>query len=321
MNKNNFAAHKILLYAALAIGCAMIFSACDSEKQDQIPGQALASVDGEEITILQLNDELNRANIQPEQIESAKKQLLESIIDRQLMKAEAQRNKFDRTPQVMHAIARAKTQIIAQAYIQSIVSEIDNPTPVEIKEFYEGHPEFFSQYKKYNLSIIRFAKSAYNDELKSIFGAATSLKDVTQWLDKHNIQYLQGEIARDTAQMPQEMSARLQQHKKGDLFHVNENEDSLLVSIDAIEAQSITADVAKSRIEMHLLNKKRRETAEAAIARLRASAEIEYLHDTADITEQAAPQPAVELSNETDNNPLDDMLQAESIERGISGLK
>ncbi len=321
MNNNNFTFSKIFLYGALAICCAVVLSACGSEQQEQEPGQALASVDGEEITILQLNDELNRAKIQPEQIESTKKQLLESIIDRQLMKAEAERNKLDRTPHVMQAIARAKTQIIAQAFLQNIVSEIENPTPVEINEFYQGHPEFFSQRKKYNLSIIRFAKNEYNDELKSIFGAAKSLNDVAKWLDKHNIPYLHEEITRDTAQMPREMSTRLQQKKKGDMFHVSENEDNLLVSINAIEAQPISAEVAKARIEMHLLNKKRRETAEAALARLRSSAEIEYLHDTTDITDQGAPQPAAQLTNETDNNPLDDMLQTESIERGISGLK
>ncbi len=321
MNNNNFTTYKIFLYGALAICCAVVLSACGSEQQEQEPGQALASVDGEEITILQLNDELNRAKIQPEQIESTKKQLLESIIDRQLMKAEAERNKLDRTPHVMQAIARAKTQIIAQAYLQNIVSEIENPTPVEINEFYQSNPQFFSQRKKYNLSIIRFAKNEYNDELKSIFDGAKSLKDVSKWLDKHKVPYLHEEITRDTAQMPQEMSARLQQQKKGDMFHVSENEDDLLVSIDAIDAQPISAEVAKERIEMHLLNKKRRETAEAAIARLRSSAEIEYLHDTTDITEQGAPQPAAQLTNETDNNPLDDMLQTESIERGISGLK
>ncbi len=321
MKKNNFATRKFFLYGALVIGCTIVLSACGSEQQDQEPGQALASVDGEEITIMQLNAELNRAKIQPEQIESAKKQLLESIIDRQLMKAEAQRSKLDRTPHVMQAIARAKTQIIAQAYIQNIASGIENPTPVEINEFYQGNPQFFSQRKKYNLSIIRFAKNEYNDELKSIFSAAKSLKDVLKWLDKHNVPYLHEEITRDTAQMPLEMSARLQQQKKGDMFHVSENEDDLLVSIDAIEAQPISADVAKERIEMHLLNKKRRETAEAAIARLRSSAEIKYLHDTTDITEQGAPQPAAQLTNETDNNTLDDMLQTESIERGISGLK
>ena len=321
MKKNNFAAYKYFLYSALVIGCAIILSACGDEQQDQEPGQALASVDGEEITILQLNDELNRAKIQPEQIENAKKQLLESIIDRQLMKSEAQRNKLDRTPHVMQAISRAKTQIIAQAYLQNIASEIENPTPVEVNEFYQGHPEFFSQRKKYNLSIVRFAKNEYNDELKSAFSAAKSLNDVTKWLDKHNIPYLHEEITRDTSQMPREMSARLQQQKKDDMFHISENEDILLVSINAIEAQPISADLAKARIEMYLLNKKRRETAEAAIARLRSSAEIEYLHDTTDITEKTAPQPAVQLTNETDNNPLEDMLQTESIERGISGLK
>ena len=75
MKKNNFAAYKYFLYSALVIGCAIILSACGDEQQDQEPGQALVSVDGEEITMLQLNNELSRAKIQPEQLENAKKQI------------------------------------------------------------------------------------------------------------------------------------------------------------------------------------------------------------------------------------------------------
>ncbi len=322
MNKKNFVIYKHILLGALVLGSVVVLSACGSEQIDKEPGQALVSVDGEEITMLQLNDELSRTKIQPEQLESVKKQLLESIVDRQLMKAEAQRNKLDRTPHVMQAITRAKTQIIAQAYLQNIASEIENPTPVEVNEFYQGHPEFFAQRKKYNLSIVRFAKNEYNDELKSAFSAAKSLNDVTKWLDKHNIPYLHEEITRDTAQMPREMSARLQQQKKGDMFHISENEDDLLVSIDVIEEQPISAEVAKARIEMHLLNNKRRETAEAAIARLRSSAEIKYFHASADSVDQATPQPTTQITTETDdNNPSGDLLHNESIERGMTGLK
>ncbi len=321
MNNNNFTVYKQVLLGALLMGSVLILSACGNDETKNEPGQALASVDGEEITIMQLNDELSRAKVQADQIESAKKQLLESIIDRQLMLAEAQRNKLDRAPNVMQAIERAKKQIIAQAYLQNIFSGIDNPSTAEVSEFYQDNPGFFAQHKIYNLTILRFAKKDYSDELKSVIDTTKSPNDVAKWLNEHNISYLLDDITRSTAQMPSEMSATLKEKNKGEKFIVNENEDSLLVSINAIEQRPVTFDEAKARIEMHLLNIKRRETSQAAIARLRASAEIEYLHASEDSVDQATPQPTTQMTNEAVNNPLDDLLHDESIERGISGLK
>lgn len=327
MNKNNFAIYKYILLGTLALGSVVILSACDSGAIDKEPGQALASVDGEEITILQLNDELSRARIQADQLESAKKQILESMIDRQLLMAEAKRNKLDRAPNVMQAIERAKSQIIAQAHLQSVFGEIEQPSKSEISMFYQDHPEIFAQRKQYNFTILRFPANELNDELESTIDMAKSLDDVVKWLDKNNISHVRDKIARSSAQVPPEMNKRLQGKSKGAMFLVSEKDDSLLVSVDAIEENPVAADKAEQRIGMHLFNKKQREAAQAELARLRSSAEIDYFLAAAGADDQTDSQSVDPLTAETDmnslndNTSLDNMLQNESIERGITGLK
>jgi EpsD family peptidyl-prolyl cis-trans isomerase len=76
--------------------------------KEKKPGQALASVNGDEITVLQLNEELQRAGVQAGQQEVASKRLLEGLIDRQLLVAEATKEKLDRDPKVVQAIERAR---------------------------------------------------------------------------------------------------------------------------------------------------------------------------------------------------------------------
>ncbi|GJL74294.1 MAG: hypothetical protein NMNS02_04000 [Nitrosomonas sp.] len=316
------------MFGALVLGSVVVLSACDdSGSIDKEPGQALVSVDGEEITILQLNDELSRARIQADQLESAKKQILESMIDRQLLMAEAKRNKLDRAPNVMQAIERAKSQIIAQAHLQSVFGEIEQPSKSEISMFYQDHPEIFAQRKQYNFTILRFPANELNDELESTIDMAKSLDDVVKWLDKNNIPHVRDKIARSSAQIPPEMNKRLQGKNKGAMFLVSEKDDSLLVSVDAIEENPVAADKAEQRIGMHLLNKKQREAAQAELARLRSSAEIDYFLAAAGADDQADSQSVDPLTAETDmnslndNTSLDNMLQNESIERGITGLK
>ena len=320
---------RYFLIGACLLIMVLILPGCESEPVSKRTGQVLVSVDGVEITMLQLNDELNRARarIQPDQLEVAKKQLVESMIDRQLMQAEAQRNNLDRTPEVMQAIVRARSQIIAQAFLQSILSNVEKPTKEEVAAFYQEHPGIFSQRKQYTLSMLRFTSKEQNAEFKSAIDTAKSITEIAKWMDKHNISYEQGEIIRSTAEMHPEMSVLLSTKAKGELFLLNENENRLLVAIKTVEAQPLTSDQAETQIETHLLNKKRQEITKAALANLRASANIEYLNASVNNIDQTALQPAAHLTDESEHNPLDgnatsnNMLQNDSIERGITGLK
>ena len=97
----------------------------------------------------------------------------------------------------------------------------------------------------------------------------------------------------------------------------------MLVFVKSIEKNPATIEAVKQQIAMHLLNNKRRETAQAAISHLRSNANIEYLHDWAETTAMEAIQPSTKpLDTKEAEMPLDDiLLQDESIERGIGGLK
>ena len=114
---------------ALVLLVALGLSACGGDKKKEA-SQSLVRVNGEEITFLQLNEELSRTPPQPNQAaqDAARKQVLEALIDRQLLQNEAMTNKLDRDPKVMQAIERAKAQIIAQAYLQTRMAKATKPT-------------------------------------------------------------------------------------------------------------------------------------------------------------------------------------------------
>ncbi|SER64848.1 peptidyl-prolyl cis-trans isomerase, EpsD family [Nitrosomonas sp. Nm51] len=327
MNKKFFSNSSASVFNVSIFVCALILFACDSQPTSNEPGQALVRVDGEEITVIQLNDELGHAKVQASQVEQAKKQLLESMIDRQLMIAEAKRSQLDRAPNVMRAIERAKMQIIAQSYMQTILSHVNKPSETEISQFYREHPELFSQRKKYHLTFLRFSANNLNDTLNAAINSAKSLDDVAKLLDKHEISYLRDAIIRTTMGMSPQMIAKLQATKKGEMLLVNENTSNLMILVENIENDPVSIEDVKLQISMHLLNQKRREAAKTAIAQLRAEANIEYLHATAeskdkDETGSASQSLARPLADDGNKQLVDDtLLQNESIERGIGGLR
>lgn len=302
----------------------LVLAACDSEPKEKKSGQALVSVNGKEVTMLQLNDEIKRANIRPDQYEAASKQLLESLISRQLIMDEAISNKIDRTPDVMQARERANAQIISQAYMQGIVSKVAKPSKAEIDEYYQKHPEYFAQRKQFDLTIVRIATKDLGDELKKIIDAAKSLDEVVAWLDKNKVQYLRNLASRSTTDLPAQMATMMQQKSKDTIFIINEQENSLLISVNAIKDSPVTADVAAPQIEKFLMNQKYKEATDAEVARLRAAAKIEYLNaktPTSNVEKPATQSTVTPPSGVTNNLNLTEPVSEGAIERGIMGIK
>lgn len=270
-----------LIYAILILSIAASLSACGSKEKKA--GQALVRVNGEEITALQLNDELGRARVQPNQQEAASKQLLETLIDQQVILAEAIRNKIDRSPAVLQAIERAKKQIIAQTYLQSVTGKIPKISATEINNYYNQNPEFFTQRKMLYMRVLAIEGKDLSNELKSFMDKAKSLEEVAAWLTKNDVQFLRGRGARDTASLPPEMAKKLQTSPKGTLFIVNEGARSMLVSLDDIKDSPVTVKEAEPRIERALAEKKIKEAIEAEVTHLRSQAKIEYLNASAPV--------------------------------------
>ena len=311
-----------------------LLSACGDAKEnvEKKPGQALASVNGNEITILQLNDELVRAGIRAEQFEAASKQILESLIARQLIVDEAVRTKLDRTPEVMQARERANAQVIAQAYLQRITNKLGKPNQVEIDEFYQRNPEYFEKRKQFDLTIVRIALNDLNKELKTVLDAAKSIDEVTTWLDKQGIQYARNVALRSTADLPSHIVNMILEKGKNHIFVMQERAYNLLIAVNAIKENPLSLALATPQIEKFLANQKYKHASEEEINRLRSSAKIEYfgknvpnlnLKDSNMNTQPAESfLDKKDFENNSNNlNQSNSMPVERSIERGMMGLK
>lgn len=306
--KNNKSSRR-LLCATLVLVAAAGLSGCGNGKEKK-SGQALASVNGEEITAMQLNEEMQRAGVQAAQQETAKKQLLEALIDRQLLLNEAARDKTDRDPAVVQAIERAKALIIAQSVMQKRLSNVAKPTKAEVEDYFQKHPEFFTRRKQLDMRQLVIASKDMDEPLKKAMDASKSLEEMAAWLDGHNLKYARNQISRTTADLTPELGAKLLAMPKGQLFIIKEGERSMLIAIADVKDVPVNLETAGPQIEQFLMNAKNKEAASAELARLRAAAKVDYLNQAAVEEKKAAPaaaKPAVTSS--------------ESNDRGVAGLK
>ena len=310
-----------LLCAGLVLLAAAGLSACGNKEKK--PGQALASVNGEEITVLQLNEEMQRANVQAPQQEAASKQLLESLIDRQLLQNEAAKDKTDRDPKVVQAIERAKALIVAQAYMQKRIGTIARPTKQEVEEYFHKNPQFFSERKQFDMRELVIASADMNDQLKAAMDSAKTLDDVAAWLDTHKVKYARTQLSRTSADLAPELSAKLLSMPKGQLFIIREGDRTLLISLADIRDNPVTLAQAAPQIEQFLFNKKNKDAADAELKRLRAAAKIEYLgKDAAPAAASAAASGAAPAPVPAPTAPpAAAQSSSEANDRGVAGLK
>ncbi|WP_312515644.1 EpsD family peptidyl-prolyl cis-trans isomerase [Massilia sp.] len=263
--------------AVLVAGAAL--AGCSDDKATQAkPGQALASVNGEEITVLQLNEEIQRAGVPAAQQQLASKQLLQALIDRALLQEEAGKENLDRDPKVMQAIERARALIIAQAYMQKRVGDAGRPSDAEIQDYFDKNPQFFTERKQFTMNQLIMPATAVTPELRAAVDKAKSLEEVAVMLDARKIGYGRAQVTRSTADLDPQLSSKLLAMPKDQIFFAREGGRAMLVSVADVVDAPVTLAIAAPQIAQFLANRKNRELAQAEIGRLRAAAKIEYMN-------------------------------------------
>ena len=118
-----------------------VASGCGKKDDPKAATQVAARVDGEEITVHQINYALARSRgVTPETAPQAKREILDKLIDQQLAKRQAVLRALDRSPNVMQAIEVTKSEILARAYRESLVANLPKPKSYEVKAYYQEHP-------------------------------------------------------------------------------------------------------------------------------------------------------------------------------------
>ena len=284
-----------------------LITSCGKKNSEEKASQSIVRVNGDEITVLQLNNELQRANIQASQQQEAEKQITQKLVDRQMLVQEALKVKLDRTPRVMQAIENAKMQVLAQAYLENKISSIAKPTKAEIENYRVSHADIFANRKIFVLEELLFKiEAGYADELNALSDSAKTLEHVTQWLDERLIKFDRTQASHASETLPPDLLAKFNKMVEGDIIFINANGRTAAGRLVDITAAPISKSDAKPIIERILTNEKHQKTAETEIARLRRASEIEYINQKfkpEEITKQAS-------KGQPENH----------IEKGLSGL-
>jgi EpsD family peptidyl-prolyl cis-trans isomerase len=314
------AANTVAVLAAVALAAAL--GACGGGSSKPA-SQVAVKVNKDEVTVLQLNEQLARVppGVPPEQLEAAKRRILDNLVDEQLLVQQSIERKLDRDPEVLGALEAARLNILAQAYVQRVLAPQAKPTEEEIKQYYADNPDLFGERKVYRLQELTV--EAASEQARGIAAAtekAKSLKQVADYLQDKKLMFASGSGVRTAEQLPLGVLPRIARLKAGGLlaFESSPNRVSV-IEVLASERQPVDEKRAAPVIEQYLANRKREQLAAAEIKRLHDAAKIEYVGEFAKYATAEAPSAAAPASTPAPPAAAAPKPAAGDQDKGIAG--
>lgn len=314
------------LYLPLLV--VVLMAACGDKKEgaatdEKGPSQVAAKVNGNELTVHQINFALQRIpNLDKSQSQAASLQVARNLVDQELLVQKAMKDKLDRDPMVVQAIDAARRQILAEAYMGRKLGTPAAPSDAEITDYYNKHPELFSNRKLYRLQEISIkAPKDKHDAIRAQMSASKTLNDFGAWLKAENLPSKAAQGVKPAEQLPLQILPRLAQMSNGQAMMVNAPDGLLVVVLADTQKQPVTLEQARPVISRLLQTQARQQVAKAELDALKSVAKIEYVGEFAAAGKEAktaaAPaQPAAPAAAGRASN-----ADADAINKGLSGLK
>ncbi len=273
----------------LLASAAISLAACGNGGSGSVPeGQTIATVDGKDVTIHELNAELKGANLpsgpQRKVIEQA---ALQRIIDRKILADLARDKKLDDSPEFQLLKQRAEEAVLVELLQQNMASQTKKPTLQEAKTFIAGNPTLFANRKILTVDQLLFPVPSDQAKLRELAPLKT-LTDIEKWLIDNGIQYRRQPTQLDTLQVPPELSAKILSLPAGEVFVVPTNGAVAANVITDSKSQPVSGDQATA-VAMNILQSR----AVAATAAKELEAEVKKRREGVKYqTGFAPPKPA-----------------------------
>lgn len=264
--------------------------------------QVAARVNGQEVTVHQVNDRLavlpvgagagagggGSGTAEAPPPERALRQLIELTLIEQEAKAQG----LEQDPAVLRQLQLARLDVLARAWAQQLGDEDAPITPEEMRRYYDDHPAWFAQRRVFHVQDLRCEGGpAADGELGRSLGAVRHPEDVQRLMVQagHRCRLTATHLGGE--QIPAELHARLMQLQPGQSVAVPAGPAARWWWLQARLEQPISWSQAQPLIERGLSAQRRGQRVRQELERLRTQARIEYLGDFSHLGAQGDTTP------------------------------
>lgn len=191
----------------IGLAAAALLAGCD-KKPATPTGQVIATVNGEDVTIHELNAETSLAQAPPEvPRKTIETEALQRIIERKVIADVARERKLDKNPNFILQERRAEDILLAQALQADIVAKVPKTTREAAQKYIDEHPDQFADRKIYTIDQIAFLRPPQT----ALVGLqnATTMAQVEAILKDAGIEYRRQPATLDTLRVDPRLSAEV----------------------------------------------------------------------------------------------------------------
>lgn len=240
--------------------------------------QAVARVNGHELTVSQLNREMLKNGSDQEDPVRARQVALERLITKELIIQAAESEKLDREAGVRAQIEESRRRVLARAYAEQKIFPSDQLDDAQLREFYEAHPLLFKNRRVYHAEVLTIADSAsVPSQVTSQLTQSRTVDSLRALLGRYGIAPQQRSIVRAAEDLPENWLPTLASTSVGDVVPLKDAGGQLQVMLlTAVDAAPIAFDEARPWITRYLQARRNEDALKSYIAKQRTSARIEY---------------------------------------------
>lgn len=321
---------RLVVTGALIAGLTACGSGQDEVADADKAGQAVATVNGEDVTVHQLNYLLARlpGAAQAPDPAALKRQAADQLVTRQLLLERAKAQKLDRDPSVMLALEESRQQLLAQAYLERVMAQAVAPTDDEVRKYYEEQPLKYAQRKLFLMRQVATDNTVPREELEAYGKGEVTAESLVKWLQERGAKVRVSIRTLASEQVPAAILERLQNLKPGQAIMVGSPTEATVSFLVEARDAPITLEQAKDSVRQTLLNERRQALGEQEVKHLREQADIKWLGEFADQpptpAEGAVPAPDAQPvpaagggQDENDKEQDDD----DGMGQGLKGLR
>ncbi len=252
-------------------------------------GQVAAVVNGEEITLQEINLEIGEnelpKNVDRKAIQQA---ALQRIIDRRLVAQAARNDGIDKDPEYLIRQRQVDDLLLIRLFGQKAGRSVRMPDAAAIDKYMADHPASFADRTIYLVDRVQFQMPSNPEQLRQLQNDHTMAAAITK-LNTLGISFKRGQSQMDSAVVPPQVMARIKALPPGEPFLIPENGAVTMGSITASKPAPLTGADARPVVVQLLRNEELGKILEQRLKTGRAAAKIDYQSGFAPPAKPAAP--------------------------------
>ena len=215
---------------------------CDRKPE----GQVVAVVNGQEVTIQEVNGELQNApKLEGDEGKKIQNMALERVVDRQLLADAAKKDGIESSPEYVLRKKKLDEGLLVQMLGEKLARDLKQPSAQDIQNVINSNPQAFADRTIFAVDQIVFPTPERKDVLAAMSPAKT-MDDVVATLNRFGIKFQRGNNQIDSAQLPPEMFQQMKKVGSSEPLIVPTGPTVAVVMIKATKPAPITGDNAKA---------------------------------------------------------------------------